>query len=86
MKFLEISPSVIVVLDLILVLYYILVLYGVIADDGMYIEKSSCLRQCSEWEGELSPAHIYSLFSQGDKVNFETFSIWIEKNYQVTSD
>ena len=71
-------------LSITIFLFY-LVLYGVIADDGMYIEKSSCLRQCSEWEGELSPAHIYSLFAQGDKVNFEFFSVWIEKNYQVNT-
>jgi len=57
-------------------------LYGVIANDGMHIEKGECLRQCAEWEGELSSAHISSLFAQGDKVNFETFNTWIEKNYE----
>ena len=54
-----------------------------IANDGMHIEKGECLRQCAEWEGELSHAHISSLFAQGDKVNFETFNTWIEKNYEV---
>ena len=54
-----------------------------IANDGMCIEKGECLRQCGEWE--LSPAHISSLFATGDKVNFETFSAWIEKNYEVRS-
>ena len=59
------------------------VLYGVIANDGMYIEYSECIRQCADWEGELTPAHISSLFAQGDRVNFQTFSTWIEKNYEV---
>ena len=51
------------------------------SDTGLYIEKGECLRLCAEWEGNA--ASVASLFAGTDKVNFETFAAWLDKNYEV---
>ena len=60
----------------------ILVLFGVLSADGNCIEYTDCIRYCGDWEGEISASQLASLFSTGNKVTFEAFSQWIEKNVE----
>ena len=58
-------------------------LFGVLSADGNSIEYTDCIRYCGDWEGEISASQLASLFSTGNKVTFEAFSQWIEKNVEV---
>jgi len=57
-------------------------LFGVLSTDGQCIEYTDCVRFCGEWEGEISSSQLSTLFISGNKVNFEHFSHWIEKNVE----
>jgi hypothetical protein len=61
------------------------VLYGVLAGEGgAYIERAECLRHCAEWEERMEPALLAAtLFPDTDRVTFQMFTAWIEKNHQV---
>ena len=59
-------------------------MYGILTGDShSQLDRSEVTRFLLETDGPNLPSSLSLLFSEGDKVNFEQFSAWLEKHNEV---
>ena len=69
---------------LILSCFCFAVVYGILTGEShSHLDRSEVTRFLLETDGPNLPSSLSLLFSEGDKVNFEQFSAWLEKHNEV---